>query len=189
MDGMSQEIDGGPVKAMPSGESGIYRRRAEMIEGELGGKKKIRPAIRGKGDVTGRQDGQEMVPPCANGPFHAISSVVLGGNVLHLDNGLEGVEESGEFGGSLIVHLNIGNGARVRREESTGRTKNMDIRGRGARLEGKEMDVVAVQKDKNIFETVVRWDGKTTGKVSRSPFAAGIGAGASDVGRKGRSRG
>ncbi len=65
----------------------------------------------------------------------------------------------------------------------------MNIRGRGARLEGNEMDVVAVQKDKKIFETVVRWDGKTTGEVCRSPLAASIGAGASGVGRKGRSRG
>ena len=64
----------------------------------------------------------------------------------------------------------------------------MDIRGRGARLEWNEMDVVTVQKDKKIFETVMRWDGKAAGEVSGSPFAAGIGAGASGVGRKDRSR-
>ena len=58
---MGKEIDGGPVKAMPSGEKRVERRRAEMVEGELGGRKKIRPAIRGKGDVTRRQDGEEVI--------------------------------------------------------------------------------------------------------------------------------
>ena len=77
----------------------------------------------------------------------------------------------------------------MRREENTGRAESMNVRGRGARLEGNEMDVVAVQKDKKIFETVVRWDGKTAGEVCRSPLAAGIGAGANGVGRKDRSRG
>ena len=61
MDGVSKEIDGGPVKAVTSGEKRVERRRAEMVEGELGGRKKIRPAIRGKGDVTRRQDGEEVI--------------------------------------------------------------------------------------------------------------------------------
>ena len=65
----------------------------------------------------------------------------------------------------------------------------MDIRGSGARLEGNEVNVIAMQQDKNIFETVVRWDGETTGEVGRGPFAAGDCAGASGVGRKSRSRG
>ena len=65
----------------------------------------------------------------------------------------------------------------------------MDIRGRGARLEGNEMNIVAVKQDKNILETVVRWDGETTGEVGRRPFTAGDGAGASGGGRKGRNRG
>ena len=58
---MGKEIYRGPVKAMPSGEKRVERRRAEMVEGELGGRKKIRPAIRGKGDVTRRQDGEEVI--------------------------------------------------------------------------------------------------------------------------------
>ena len=33
MDGVSKEIDGGPVKAVPSGEKRVKRRRAEMVEG------------------------------------------------------------------------------------------------------------------------------------------------------------
>jgi hypothetical protein len=47
--------------------------------------------------MTGRQDGKEVILPCADGHFRAISAVVLGGNILHLDNGLGGAEESGEF--------------------------------------------------------------------------------------------
>ena len=45
MDGVGKEIYRGPVKAMPSEEKRVERRRAEMVEGELGGWKKIRPAI------------------------------------------------------------------------------------------------------------------------------------------------
>ncbi len=66
-----------------------------MVEG---GRKKIRPAVGGKGDVTGRQDGKEVVLPCSDGSFCAIGAMVLGGDILHLDNGLGGAEESGEFG-------------------------------------------------------------------------------------------
>jgi hypothetical protein len=33
MDGVGKEIDGGPVKAVPSGEKRVERRRAEMVEG------------------------------------------------------------------------------------------------------------------------------------------------------------
>ena len=58
---MGKEVDGGPVKAVPSGEKRVERRRAEMVEGEFSSRKKIRPAIRGKGDVTRRQDGEEVI--------------------------------------------------------------------------------------------------------------------------------
>jgi hypothetical protein len=139
--------------------------------------------------VAGRQDRKEVVLPCADGPFCTVSAMVLGGNVLKLDGRLRGAEEIGEFDRGLIVHLDKCDGMRVRREESTGRAKGMHIGGRSARLEGNEMDVVAMQEDKNVFKTVVRWDGKTTGKVGRSPFIAGVGVGASSAGRKGRSRG
>jgi len=160
-----------------------------MVEGELGGGKKIRPAIRGKGNVAGRQDGKEVVLPCADSPFRAVSAMVLGGNILALDGRLRGAEKSGEFGRGLIIQLDVSDGTGMRREEGTGRAKRMDIRGRGARLEGNEMNIVAVKQDKNILETVVRWDGETTGEVGRRPFTAGDGAGASGGGRKGRNRG
>jgi hypothetical protein len=114
--------------------------------------------------------------------------VVLGGNVLKLDGRLRGAEKISEFNRGLIIHLDKRDGMRMRREESTSRTKGMYIGGRRARLEGNEMNIVAVKQDKNILETVVRWDGETTGEVGRRPFAAGDGAGASGVGRKGRNR-
>jgi hypothetical protein len=115
--------------------------------------------------------------------------MVLGGNILALDGRLRGAEKSGEFGRGLIIQLDVSDGTGMRREEGTGRAKRMDIRGRGARLEGNEMNIVAVKQDKNILETVVRWDGETTGEVGRRPFTAGDGAGASGGGRKGRNRG
>jgi hypothetical protein len=145
MDGVSKEIDGGPVKAVPSGEKRVERRRAEMVEGELGGRKKIRPAIRGKGYVARRQDGKEVVLSCSDGPFRAVSAVVLGGNILHLDLRLRRAKESVKVSRSLIVHLDMSNGTGVRRKEGTGRTKGMNIGGRGARLEGNEMNIIAMK--------------------------------------------
>ena len=118
-----------------------------MVEGELGGGKKIRPAIRGKGNVAGRQDGKEVVLPCADSPFCAVSAMVLGGNILALDGRLRGARKSGEFGRGLIIQLDVSDGTGMRREECTGRAKRMDIRGRGARLEGNEMNIVAVKQD------------------------------------------
>jgi hypothetical protein len=160
-----------------------------MVEGQLGSRKKIGPAIRGKGNMAGRQDGKEVVLPCADGPFRAVGAVILGGNILTLDGRLRGAEKIGEVGRGLIIQLDVSDGTGMRREEGTGRAKSMDIRGSGARLEGNEVNVIAMQQDKNIFETVVRWDGETTGEVGRRPFTAGNGAGASGVGRKGRNRG
>ncbi len=127
---------------------------------------------------------------CADGPFRTVSSVVFWGNVLKLDGRLRRAGKIGEFGRGLFVHLDKCDGMRVRREKSTGRAKGVYIGGRSARLEGSEkMDVVAMQEDKNVFKAVVRWEGKTTGKVGSSPFTAGVGAGASSAGRKGRGRG
>jgi hypothetical protein len=77
------------------------------------------------------------------------------------------------------IHLDMSDGTRVRREKGTGRAKSMYIRGRGARLEGNEMNIIAVKQDKDILKTVVRWDGKKTGEVGHSPFTAGDGARAS----------
>ena len=127
MDGVSKEIDGGPVKAVPSGEKRVERRRAEMVEGELGGRKKIRPAIRGKGYVARRQDGNEVVLSCSDGPFRAVSAVVLGGNILHLDFGCTRAKESSKVSRGLIIHLDMSERTRVRRKESTGRAKSMNI--------------------------------------------------------------
>jgi hypothetical protein len=160
-----------------------------MIEGQLGSRKKIGPAIRKKGNMAGRQDGKEVVLPCADGPFRAVGAVVLGGNILALDGRLRGAETIGEFGRGLIIQLDVSDGTGMRREEGTGRAKSMYMRVRGARLEGNEVNVIAVQQDKNIFETVMRWDRETTGEVGRRPFTAEDGAGGSGVRRKGRNRG
>jgi hypothetical protein len=64
--------------------------------------------------VAGRQDGKEVGLPCADGPFRAVSAVVLGGNILELDDGLGRAEESYEFKRGLIIHLDMSDGTRVR---------------------------------------------------------------------------
>ena len=69
----------------------------------------------------------------------------------------------------------------LRRKEGTGRAKSMNIGGRGARLEGNKMNIIAMKEKKNIFITVMRGDRETTGEVSRRPFTATNGARASGV--------
>ena len=96
MDGVGKEVDGGPVKAVPSGEKRVERRRAEMVEGEFSSREKIRPAIRRKGNMARRQDREEVVSSCSDGPFRAVSAVVLGGHILNLDFRLRRAKESGK---------------------------------------------------------------------------------------------
>ena len=131
--------------------------------------------------MAGRQDRKEVVLPCADGPFRTVSAVVLGGNVLKLDGRLRGAEKISEFNRGLIINLDKRDGMRMRREESTSRTKGMYIGGRRARLEGNEMNIVAVKEEKNIFVTVMRGDRETTGEIGRSPFTTMNGTRASGV--------
>ena len=84
--------------------------------------------------------------------------------------------------------MDVSDRTRVRRKESTGRAKSMNIGGRGTRLEGNEMNVITMKEEKNVFVTVMRRDRETTGEVGRSPFTAMNGARASAVGGKGRDR-
>ena len=120
-----------------------------MVEGELGGGKKIGPAIRGKGNMTGRQDRNEVFFSGSYGPFRAVSAVVLGGDilVLHLDFGITGAKKNSKVSRGLIIHLDMSDGTRVRGKESTGRAESMNVRSRSARLEGNKMNVVIVKED------------------------------------------
>ena len=110
-----------------------------------------------------------MIFPGSDGPLRAVSAVVLGGNILHLDFGGTRAKKGGKVSRGLIVHLDMSDGTRVRRKESTGRAKSMNIRGRGTRQE------------KNIFVTVMRGDRETTGEIGRSPFTTMNGTRASGV--------
>jgi hypothetical protein len=89
-----------------------------MVEGQLGRRKKIRPAIRVKGNMAGRQDGKEVVLPCADDPFHAVGAVIFGGNILALDGRLRRAEKFGEFGRGLIIQLDVSDGTVMRREHT-----------------------------------------------------------------------
>ena len=107
---------------------------------------------------------------------------------MHLDFGCTRAKEKSKVGRGLIIHLDMSERTRVRRKESTGRAKSMNIGGRGTRLEGNKVNIIAVKEEKNVFVTVMRGDRETTGEVGRSPFTAMNGARASAVGGKGRDR-
>ena len=76
-----------------------------------------------------RQDGKEVVFSCSDEPFRAVSAMVLGGNMLHLDFRLRRAKESVKVSEGLIIHLDMSDGTRVRRKEGTGRAKSMNIGG------------------------------------------------------------
>ena len=48
-----------------------------MVEGHFSGRKKVAPAIGGKGDMSGRKHRQEVILPCADGSLRLVDAVVV----------------------------------------------------------------------------------------------------------------
>jgi len=159
-----------------------------MVEGEFGGWKEVRPAVRREGDVAGREDSNEVIFSRPDRAFGTIGAVVLGRGILELDGGLGLTKEGFEVKGGLVVQLNMREGVRERREKGADRSKGTDVGGRGSRRKRNEMDVVTVKNKKNVLITVMRGDGETTGEIGCSPLTARDGTRASRVGRKGEGR-
>lgn len=116
-----------------------------MVEGEFGGWKEVRPAVRREGDVAGREDSNEVVFARPDGAFGTIGAVVLGGDILKLDGGLGLTKESFKVKGGLIVQVNMRDGVRERREKGADRSIGTDVGGRGSRRKRNEMDVVTMK--------------------------------------------
>ncbi len=59
-----------------------------MVEGEFGGWKEVRPAVRREVDVAGREDSNEVIFPRPDIAIGTIGPAVLGRGILELDGGL-----------------------------------------------------------------------------------------------------
>jgi hypothetical protein len=67
----------------------------KIVERELSGRQKIRPARGGKDDVGGGKDRKKVVLKGADDPFGLVDPMVLGRDALELNGGLLGSEEGG----------------------------------------------------------------------------------------------
>jgi hypothetical protein len=74
-----------------------------VTKGKFSGGEQVKPTIGGEGDVSGREDQQEVVLGGPDGALGFIGAVVLGGNVLELGGGFSGPKEGGQGIRSLIV--------------------------------------------------------------------------------------
>jgi hypothetical protein len=159
-----------------------------MVDGEFGGWKEVRPAVRREGDVAGREDSNKVILSRPDRVFGTIGAVVLGRGILELDGGLGLKKEGFEVKGGLIVQLKMREGVRERREKGADRWKSTDVGCRGSRHTRNEMDIVTVKNKKNVLITAMRGDGETTGEIGCSPLTARDGARASRGGRKSGGR-
>ena len=79
---MGGETEGDAVEAMPRREGEVGRPGEKGVETELRLREQVRPAIGGKGDVAGRESGDEVVFGSADSSLCRKGAVVLRGGVL-----------------------------------------------------------------------------------------------------------
>jgi hypothetical protein len=69
VDGMGREIKWKRMKTVIGGEVGIDRPGTEGVEGKFGLGEKVGPAVGREGDMTGKDDGNDVVFGSSDGPF------------------------------------------------------------------------------------------------------------------------
>ena len=81
VNGIGDETEGDAVEAMPRREGGVGRPGEKGVETELRLREQVRPAIGGKGDVAGRESGDEVVFGSADSSLCRKGAVVLRGRI------------------------------------------------------------------------------------------------------------
>jgi hypothetical protein len=175
VDGMGREIKRKRVKTVIGREVGIDRPGTEGVEGKFGSGEWVGPSVGREGDMTGRDDGNDVVFGGSNRPFRRESTMVLGGNVLEDERDREKVV--GEVRGGLVVEEEMRDRVRKRGEKWNDRLVGGDV-GNGAVFEWDEVDFSQVGHHQDIFEAVVWSDKKTSRQISRRPVRLGDGDGA-----------
>ena len=91
---MRGKVEGRVVKAMPSRQRRVRFEGADVVKGEFYVGKEVRPAVRGERDMTGGQDGENVVFGGAYCTLRREGTVIVGGDILVGD--ARGDKESGK---------------------------------------------------------------------------------------------
>ena len=91
---MRGKVEGRVVKAMPSRQRRVRFEGADVVKGEFYVGKEVRPAVRGERDMTGGQDGENVVFGGAYCTLRREGTVIVGGSILVGD--ARGDKESGK---------------------------------------------------------------------------------------------
>jgi hypothetical protein len=103
---MGGEAEGDAVEAMPRREGGVGRPGEKGVETELRLREQVRPAIGRKGDVAGRESGDEVVFGSADSSLCRKGAVVLRGGVLEGEG--DRAKKGSEVRRSFVVNLEEG---------------------------------------------------------------------------------
>jgi hypothetical protein len=82
MDGVGGKVEGLSVDAVPGGEDGVGAIGSHVVEGEFREREEIRPIGRGKGEVNGRQNSDEVILRCPDRPLGRVSAMLIGRDEL-----------------------------------------------------------------------------------------------------------
>jgi hypothetical protein len=100
------ETKGDAVEAMPRREGGIGSPGQKGVKAELRLREQVRPAIGGKGDVAGRESGDEVVFGSADSSLCRKGAVVLRGGVLEREG--DRAKKGSEVRRSFVINLEEG---------------------------------------------------------------------------------
>ena len=84
---MRGKVEGSVVQAMPSRQRRVGFERADVVKGEFDVGKEVRPAVRGERDMTGGEDGDNVVFGGAYCTLRREGTVIVGGDILIGDVG------------------------------------------------------------------------------------------------------
>ena len=96
---MRGEVERKVMEAMPSRQRRVGFEGADVVKGEFDVGKEVRPAVRGERDMTGGEDGDNVVFGGAYCTLRREGTVIVGGDILVGDIGRdkEGSKVSGGF--------------------------------------------------------------------------------------------
>ena len=106
VDGVGGEVEGHTVETMVGREGRVEGPLTHMVKGELGLGDQVVPAVRGEGDVGGREDRNDVVLGGTYCTFRRVGAVIEGRDILVGE--VNGDEESSQVRRSLVVKKNVG---------------------------------------------------------------------------------
>ena len=172
VEGVGGEVDGGAEKTSVSGEGGVGKPGAKMVEGQLSVGEEEIPEVRGEVDVDRGEDRSEVIFERADSTFSRVGAVIVGGNVLDVGGGGKGLEEGGEEGGRLIVGDDVGDGVAVGSEESEGGAEGADVGGSRAGGLGLRVHVPLVRGNEYVLVTAAGRHWEAAREVGGQPLGA-----------------